>query len=148
MQVYVAHPAFNAEQRNFKKKFICSLKKEFSKFKKYQQVILVDPFDYSPLIEENVEDKMARSKEIKRVCLDLLKNCNILVAVVDGDDTGTAFEAGYAHDRDIPIILVSKISCNSANSMLLGSAYAMFDNVLNEQQISKLAYLIGTISGM
>jgi len=148
MRVYIAHPAFNEDQREFNKHFINSLGKKLCKLKGPQQVKIIDPFDYSPIIEENDEEKMALSKEVKRVCLNLLNSCKLLLAVVDGDDTGTAFEAGYAHKMDLPIILVSKGSCRSANSMLLGSAYAMFDNILDEQQISKLAYLIGTISGM
>ena len=148
MQIYFAHPAFNDEQREFKKHFISRLKKEFAYLKPCQSVILIDPFDYSPIVEESVKDKMAHSKEVKRVCLDLLENCKLILAVVDGDDTGTAFEVGYAHKMNFPIILVSKGNCSSANSMLLGSAYAMFDDILDEQQLSKLAYLIGTINGM
>ena len=68
--------------------------------------------------------------------------CKLLITVVDDNDTGTAFETGYAHHMDIPIILVSKGTCDSANAMLLGSAHAKFDNVLDEFQLSLLAGLI------
>jgi len=43
---------------------------------------------------------------------------------------------------DIPIILVSKDTCDLANAMLLGSAHAKFDNALDEFQLSLLAGLI------
>jgi hypothetical protein len=42
----------------------------------------------------------------------------------------------------IPIILVSKDTCDVANAMLLGSCSARFDDVLDDFQLSMLVGLI------
>jgi nucleoside 2-deoxyribosyltransferase len=142
MRIYIAHPAFNREQKEFKHRFITKLYDELSKHTLQQRLVLVDPFDYSPTIEGNTAEKVLRAEEIRRTCLELLDRCDLLIAVVDGDDTGTAFEAGYAYRMGIPVILVSQSSCGSANAMLLGSAQAAVDYVLDGPQISQLAELI------
>jgi len=142
MHVYIAHPAFTETQTNFKEQFIARLKEHIGRLKHCGPLTLIDPFQYAPNIEGNVKHKLTLSKQIKETCLKLLDQCNLLVAIVDDNDTGTAFEAGYAHHKDIPIILVSKDTCDTANAMLLGSAHARFDNVLDETQLSQLASLI------
>ena len=142
MQVYIAHPAFTEGQTEFKERFIARLKEHIGKLKDCGPITLIDPFDYAPNVEGSLEHKIASSGEIKKTCLKLLDGCKLLIAVVDDNDTGTAFEAGYAHHMDIPIILVSKDTCDSANAMLLGSAHAKFDNALDEFQLSLLAGLI------
>jgi nucleoside 2-deoxyribosyltransferase len=142
MQVYIAHPAFTKHQREFKEKFFAGLRDRLEKIEGCRSVELVDPFDYSPNVEDDIQEKVARSKEIKKSCLDLLDQCALLIAVLDGDDTGTAFEAGYAYRMNIPVILVSAGSCDASNAMLLGAAHARFDNVLDELQLTLLAGLI------
>jgi nucleoside 2-deoxyribosyltransferase len=142
MQVYIAHPSFTEGQTEFKERFIARLKEHIGKLKHCGPITLIDPFDHAPNVEGNREDKIASSRQIKETCLNLLDGCKLLIAVVDDNDTGTAFEAGYAHHKDIPIILVSKDTGDSANAMLLGSAHARFDNVLDELQLSLLAGLI------
>jgi nucleoside 2-deoxyribosyltransferase len=142
MQVYVAHPAFTQRQREFKEIFFAGLRDRLQKIEGCQTVELVDPFDYSPNLEGDIQEKVARSKEIRKSCLDLLDRCALLIAVLDDDDTGTAFEAGYAYRVSIPVILVSAGSCDASNAMLLGAAHARFDNVLDELQMSLLAGLI------
>ena len=142
MQVYIAHPAFTEGQTEFKERFIARLKEQIDKLKDCGPITLVDPFHCAPNVEGSIEHKIASSREIKEKCLNLLHGCKLLIAVVDDNDTGTAFEAGYAHHMEIPIILVSKGTCDSANAMLLGSAHARFDNVLDEFQLSLLAGLI------
>lgn len=66
----------------------------------------------------------------------------MLIAAVDDGDTGTAFEAGYAHRMGIPIIFISKDSCNAVNAMLIGSCSARFDNILGDMQIPMLVALL------
>lgn len=142
MWVYIAHPAFTDEQREFKRRLITGLKEHLGKLKHARTISLIDPFDHAPDIEGSTEGKAALSKEVKETCLDFLDRCKLLIAVVDHDDTGTAFEAGYAYRMQIPIILISEGNCDSANAMLLGSAHARFDNVLDDLQLSLLAGLI------
>jgi nucleoside 2-deoxyribosyltransferase len=142
MKVYVAHPAFTEPQRDFKAKFFAGLKDQLQRIENCRSVELVDPFDYSPNVENDIKEKVARAKEIRESCLNLLDRCELLIAVADGNDTGTAFEAGYAYRMNIPVILVSGESCDPSNAMLLGAAQARFDDVLDPIQLSLLAGLI------
>ena len=142
MHVYIAHPAFTEAQTKFKEQFVARLKEHIGRLKHCEPLTIVDPFQYAPNMEKSVEHKIALSKQIKETCLKLLDQCNLLIALADDNDTGTAFEAGYACHKNIPIILVSKHTCDTANAMLLGSAHARFDNVLDESQLSHLASLI------
>lgn len=142
MWVYVAHPCFTNEQRGFKNQFIAKLKGQLRNAKHGELITLVDPFDYSPNIEDSPEAKMRLSREVTDTCIDFLEKCRIVIAVVDDNDTGTAFEAGYAHRMGIPIILISKDTCDSANAMLLGSCSARFDDILDDMQISMLVALL------
>ncbi len=87
------------------------------------------------------------SGEIKAACLDLLRNCQVIMALVDWDDTGTAFEAGYAHSLDKPLVLISRTACASANAMLLGAACARYDDILEEKQMETLAGMLTAMAG-
>jgi nucleoside 2-deoxyribosyltransferase len=142
MWVYIAHPCFNDDQRRFKHQFIPKLKEQLKKAKHGEFITLVDPFDHSPNIEGSPEAKMTLSREVMETCIDFLEKCRVVIVVVDDHDTGTAFEAGYAHRMAIPLVLISKDTCDSANAMLLGSCSARFDDILDDGQISVLASLL------
>lgn len=142
MLVYVAHPAFNDQQRAFKERFVAGLKEHLAGLKHCGPIALVDPFDHAPDVEGDPEEKVVRAKEIRESCLKLLDDCSLCIAVIDDDDTGTAFEAGYAYHAGIPVILVSEETCDTANAMLLGAAHARFDNILDRFQLSLLAGLL------
>ena len=79
------------------------------------------------------------SKSIAATCLKLLEDCDLVVALVDGSDMGVAFEAGYAHCMNMPVLLISEATCDASNAMLIGSAKAEFDNILEDAQIRRLA---------
>jgi nucleoside 2-deoxyribosyltransferase len=143
MKVYFAHPCFNEKQQDFKTAFLEKIKRALGHAGLTIDVVMVDPFDHTPNVECDTETKLLMAQEIKAQCLQLLDECDLIVALVDGDDTGTAFEAGYAHATNKPIILISEATCSSANAMLIGSAQAMIDNVLDDEQIENL---IGEIS--
>jgi nucleoside 2-deoxyribosyltransferase len=142
MLVYIAHPCFTDAQREFKNQLILRLKEQLSNTKHGRQISLIDPFDHSPDIEGSVEAKIKFSREVMETCIDLLEKCRVVIVVVDDGDTGDAFEAGYAHRMGIPIILVSKDTCDSANAMLIGSCSARFDDILDDMQISMLVALL------
>jgi nucleoside 2-deoxyribosyltransferase len=142
MYVYIAHPAFTDSQRAFKEGFFTVLKEHLAGLKHCAAVTLADPFEHAPDVEGDPEEKVARAREIRESCLDLLERCSLLIAVVDDDDTGTAFEAGYAYRMGIPVVLVSKDLCDRSNAMLLGAAHAHFDHILDPFQLSLLAGLI------
>jgi nucleoside 2-deoxyribosyltransferase len=142
MCVYIAHPCFTDEQREFKNQFIPKLKEQLQNTKHGKLITLVDPFDHAPDIEGSVEAKLRFSREVTQTCTDSLEKCQVLIAVADDNDTGTAFEAGYAHRMSIPIILISKDTCDTANAMLIGSCSARFDDILDDMQISLLVALL------
>jgi nucleoside 2-deoxyribosyltransferase len=142
MWVYVAHPCFTDEQREFKNQFIPRLKEQLGNTRHGRLISLIDPFDHSPNIEGSQEAKMKLSREVMQTCIGFLEQCQVIIVVVDDEDTGTAFEAGYAHRMGIPIVLISKDTCDSANAMLLGSCSARFDAILEDMQISMLVGLL------
>jgi nucleoside 2-deoxyribosyltransferase len=147
MKVYFAHPCFNDAQKEFKTAFLGKLSVALTH---RRDILVIDPFDRTPNIEGDAEAKLNMAEIVKIECTRLLEECDIIIAVVDGNDTGVAFEAGYAHAVNKPVILVSRENCSAANAMLLGAAKMMVDNVLEKEQIEKLADMLewfeGTIS--
>ena len=139
MHIYFAHPCFNDSQERFKKEFLERLHSALEQTDYGKAIGIVDPFDDTPNIEGNRETKLKLSRTVKETCLRMLEECDIVVALVDDGDTGVAFEAGYAHAIDVPVILISKANCDEANAMLIGAAKERVDNILDEGQIEKLA---------
>lgn len=139
MYVYFAHPSFSESQESFKKEFLERLRSALDVTNYGKAVGIVDPFEDTPNIEGNRETKLKLSRTVKDTCLRMLEDCDIVVALIDDNDTGVAFEAGYAHAIGIPVILVSKGSCDEANAMLIGAAKERVDNILEDGQITKLA---------
>jgi len=139
MHIYFAHPCFNDSQERFKKEFLERLRSALGQTNYGRAIGIVDPFDDTPNIEGNRETKLKLSRTVKETCLRMLEECDIVVALVDDGDTGVAFEAGYAHAIDVPVILISKANCDEANAMLIGAAKERVDNILDEGQIEKLA---------
>jgi nucleoside 2-deoxyribosyltransferase len=145
MKVYFAHPCFNEKQRSFKTAFVEKIRTALGHAGLTSGVVMVDPFEHTPNVECDTETKLLMAQEVKTRCIQLLEECDLVIALADGDDTGTAFEAGYAHATNKPVILVSETCCSSANAMLIGSTQAMIDNVLHDDQIEKL---VGTIKSL
>ena len=142
MKIYFAHPCFNEEQIEFKKQFLPKLSAALSQTQYGNDIIVVDPFDYAPDVEGDIEVKLEMAEDIKIECIRLLEECDIIIALVDGNDTGVAFEAGYAHAVNKPIILISQENCSSANAMLIGSAKVVVNNIVEVEQVKRLAGLI------
>ncbi len=141
MKVYFAHPCFNDKQKKFKTEFLNRL----SFLTNRSNIVIIDPFEHTPNVEDlpigrqgDIETKLKKAESIKIECIRLLEECDIIVALVDGDDTGVAFEAGYAHALNKPLILISEKTSSTANAMLIGAARAMIDNVLDEEQMRRL----------
>lgn len=64
------------------------------------------------------------------------------------NDTGVAFETGYAHAINKPVILVSQKNCSVANAMLIGSAKVLVDNVLEESGLERLVGMVKFFYGV
>lgn len=139
MYIYFAHPCFNDCQEQFKNEFLEKLRTTLGETQYGKAVGIIDPFTDTPNIEGNRETKLKLSRIVKDTCIKMLEECDMVVALVDDGDTGVAFEAGYASAIGIPVVLVSKSDCVQANAMLIGAARERFDNILSDEQISKLA---------
>ncbi len=142
MQIYFAHPCFNEAQEQFKKEFLEKLRDALTKTQHGTTIRIIDPFTDSPNIEGNRETKLKLSRLVKDTCIKMLVECDMIVALVDGGDTGVAFEAGYAHAIGIPLILISRSDCAEANAMLIGAARERFNYILDDEQITKLARML------
>ncbi len=142
MKIYFAHPCFNEDQKAFKERFLSLLKTALSQTEHGSDITIIDPFDYAPVIENDLSAKAEMAEYIKIECIRLLEESYLVIALVDDNDTGVAFEAGYAHAVNKPVILISSDNCLKANAMLLGSAKAVVNDILDEEQIKRLSSLI------
>jgi nucleoside 2-deoxyribosyltransferase len=142
MKVYFAHPCFNERQQEFKRLFFEKIRIALDHIDLKDEVVIIDPFEHTPNVECDAGTKLRMAGQIRKVCLQLLDECDIIIALTDGNDTGTAFEAGYAYARNKPIILISETLCSSANAMLIGAARAMIDNVLGEDGMRTLTWTV------
>ena len=142
LKIYFAHPCFTEEQKELKEQFMEKISISLTLKKLNNDIIIIDPFEHTPVIEDDIKTKMQMAETVKKECIRLLEECDIVIAFVDDNDTGVAFEAGYAHAVNKPIILISRESCSSANAMLIGSAKAMIDKFPEESGIQKLIALI------
>jgi nucleoside 2-deoxyribosyltransferase len=142
MLVYFAHPSFTSEQQRIKGRLLEKLNRSLALMEQGEQVTIIDPFLYTPNVEGDTETKLGMSRTIAASCLKLLEDCDVIMALTDDNDTGTALEAGYAHCMNIPVILISSGSNDTANAMLLGIAKERIDNVLEDAQMETLAHML------
>jgi hypothetical protein len=71
---------------------------------------------FSPL-----HDVGAGGIEVARQDLDGLEKSDAVFALLDGDDPGTLYEAGWAHGHDLPIVCFSNQASSSGAKMLVGT---------------------------
>ncbi len=142
MYVYFAHPCFNDSQEQFKDQFLEKLRAALNGTEYGKAVGVIDPFVETPNIEGNRETKLKLSRVVKETCIKMLEECDMVVALVDDGDTGVAFEVGHANAIGMPVILISRSDCAEANAMLIGAAKERFDNILDDEQVTKLARML------
>ena len=135
-RVYFAHPCFTEEQRKLKDAFLGVLRKSLEKSGLEKEFSVIDPFDYTPNVENNPSLKGRVARSIREVCIRILRGSDVIIALVDGEDAGVAFEVGVADTSMIPIVLVAhKADLNKVNAMLLGAAAAAIDDILKPGRI-------------
>ena len=142
MRIYFAHPCFNDPQERFKREFLEKLRAALDETEHGKTIGIVDPFVDTPNIEGDRETKLKLSRFVKDTCIKMLEECDMVLALVDDGDTGVAFEAGHANAIGIPVILVSRSDCAEANAMLIGAARERFNNILDGEQVTKLARML------
>jgi len=145
-RLYFAHPCFTEEQRRFKEAFLDAVRRSLERSGLENEFSLIDPFDYAPNVENNPSLKRNVSRAIKEVCVRILRESDVMIALADGDDTGVAFEAGVADTCLIPIVLITnRTDPAKANAMLLGSAAAVVDDIMKPGRVD---FMIDIVLGL
>jgi len=145
-RLYFAHPCFTEEQRRFKEAFLDAVRRSLERSGLENEFSLIDPFDYAPNVENNPSLKRNVSRAIKEVCIRILRESDVMIALADGDDTGVAFEAGVADTCLIPIVLITnRTDPAKANAMLLGSAAAVVDDIMKPGRVD---FMIDIVLGL
>ena len=103
-QVYLAGPFFNIAQRWL----IFQAKKALEDL----GVKVFSPFH---------DVGLGTAEEVVEADIEGLQHCNVVLALVDGMDSGTIFEVGYARSRDIPVVVLSESENEEALKMLEGT---------------------------
>jgi len=98
LKVYLAGPLFTQAERRWNRELARGLAQTLG-----CEVVLPQDFRVG-----NRKNDPRHFAQLFRLCLDGAKDCDALVAIVDGADadSGTAFEMGYAHALGKPIVAV------------------------------------------
>jgi len=97
--IYLAAPFFNEKQLAF--------------VESIENVLISAKLDfYSPrsegvLSSQTQEEKMKNKRAIYDKNIENLDKCDLMVAVIDGRDTGTIWEMGYAIGKGVTVISIS-----------------------------------------
>ena len=99
MRVFIAAPLFSQAEREFNEKIDEILRSEGFE-------TILPQRDVGDLWEKLKKHGKRAYREVYRRDLECLKSCNVVVAVLDGNDvdSGVAFEVGYAKALGKPII--------------------------------------------
>ncbi len=79
---------------------------------------------WSPSREAGILPKNASQSQIENVVnkdLEGLEICDVVFAILDGNDPGTIFEIGYAVKKNIPVICYAPNSSQKDITMMIGS---------------------------
>ena len=113
--IYLAGPLFTAAERQFNAQLAAALQQRLG-----EEVFLP---------QERCSSCVS-SREIFACCRDGIDRSRLLMAVLDGPDadSGTCFEAGYAHAKGIPVIGIRtdfRQSCDDGGLNLMLSQSCM-----------------------
>ncbi len=74
-------------------------------------------------------DVGAGGDEVARTDLDGLEGCQSMLALLDGDDPGTIFEAGWARSRDLPVVGFAEHPDAEGSKMLRGTGAEIHEDL-------------------
>lgn len=115
---YLASPFFNKEQVDRMKKVLQMLR-----FKKY---IVYAPFEHGIVAQEEGPEAI---KEVFESNVQAIQSSNKVLAITDGKDMGTIWEAGYAYGIGKPVVYYAETLGNNAfNLMLSESGIGIYTN--------------------
>jgi nucleoside 2-deoxyribosyltransferase len=113
--VYIASPFFNEKQLNFVK--------EIEKILDKAEMPYFSPRKHGILQDLSASEKARAKAHTFALNVANLDLCSQMVAVVDGRDTGTVWEMGYAFATDVEIVSISNEG-HGINVMLAESVKA------------------------
>jgi nucleoside 2-deoxyribosyltransferase len=97
--IYIAAPFFKPEELEF----VITIEDAFAR----KGIMFYSPRSEGILINQSAEEKAKNKRRIYETNIDNIVKSDIVVAVIDGRDTGTIFEMGFACGMKIPIISIS-----------------------------------------
>ncbi len=148
-RVYFAHPCFTEDQKKLKEAFLRNLRTSLVKSGLENEFSVIDPFDYTPNVENDPSLKRNVSRSIKEVCVRVLREADVVIALADGGDAGVAFEVGVADMAMIPIVLVTdRMDSGRVNAMLLGAASAVIDGIMKPGRIDFMLDIVLALAVM
>jgi len=126
--IYLAGPFFSSQEILWVSQVCQSL--ETCGFK------VLSPSRENGIIAVNTD--LGTKKQIFSADIELLEKSDLVVALLDHNDTGTCFEIGYAFNKHIPIIGL-RTSCEPMNNMIFSGCTAICDSI---QQVISEVYKI------
>jgi len=88
MKIDFTRPCFNEEQREFKNKFLEKFSgASINSGHGNNDITIIDAFDYAANIGGDIETKLNMAESIKIECIRLLESCDIIIVLIDGNDT-------------------------------------------------------------
>lgn len=118
VKAYLASPFFSQQELNWVK-YIKGVLEEVN-------IDVFSPFHENGLLKRNSSDIL--KKEVFDKDIEAIDKSDIIVALLDNNDTGTYFEIGYAYKNEIPIVGL-KTSDSNLNNMILNSCSVIVNSV-------------------
>lgn len=127
VNIYFAHPAFTDAQKATKAG-ILEILRNIPNFA--DNFNIYDPFDFSPTIEGDREQKKMLAGSVVDANITILTRSDLVLALIDDRDQGVIWEMGYAKALNLPTITVSNADYD-VNVMLSATVMAHVTNVLD-----------------
>ncbi|MDI3312182.1 MAG: PfkB family carbohydrate kinase [Thermoanaerobacterium sp.] len=129
--IYLAGPFFDQGEINWVQYMFDALQ--------HHGFMIFSPLHHAGRASKN--SKIKEKREIFKIDIDNLRKSTIIVALLDGDDTGTAFECGYAYAMEKPVIGVHSRFNNRPNLMLEMSCERLVPTP--KELLKQLFFLLG-----
>lgn len=117
IKVYLASGWFNAQQ----KQLMDEIHEVLSEFKSQGRVDFFSPF-YDGIVLKK-DDPKEKWKQTWDLDIQMIEECKLMIANIEGFEPGTIYECGYAGAIGVPVIYYSSVQGRGLNLMLSFSAY-------------------------
>lgn len=133
-KVYLAAPWFSEKQEKIYNKVVRGLRAT-------ERFELLLPRDFVVEDGNNISNALWAQMVFEHD-RNLIDHCDVLYAIDWGfeSDAGTAWEVGYAHAKNIPIVIVRPREVKRASLMVGGCCMATVDETLHYMEFGKTEY--------